>query len=254
MGKKGLGNIIVILIVLSLGLLGVIYYQYDKVKILELESFTKENNIKALNDTVRAEKNKIGQLQYTKQSLIADRDNISLLNKKLGDEVKNQKGQIIFLNSTVAKLKTDTSKVVIHDIQKISDSEYVITGSMENIYDSFNYRSVKFNSKIKVDSNRNVTVMNSKMEKDDFGFNIITGLKEENNNLRIFIRSDYPGLVFSKIDGALIDPRKSEVIKSFFPEKRWGLGVQAGVGIGIRNQVAPCLFVGIGVSYNFLMW
>lgn len=254
MEKKGSVSIILFLVALLLGAAVFGYYQYDKVKGLEFQDAIKENNIKALNDTVRVEKNEIGQLQYTKQSLIADKNNLSSLNKKLGDEVKNQKGEIIFLSSTVAKLRGDTNKVVVHEIEKISDSEYVISGSMENIYDTLNYRSVKFKSKIRVDSNRNVTVLNSKMEKDDFSFNVITGLKEENNNLRIFVRSDYPGLVFSKIDGALIDPRKSKTIKSFFPDKKWGLGFQTGVGLGICNQVTPCVFVGIGVSYNFLRW
>ena len=37
------------------------------------------------------------------------------------------------------------------------------------------------------------------------------------------------------------------------PPKRWGLGVQVGAGyFGIDKKLSP--YIGIGISYNFLMW
>ena len=245
---------IIIFLLLILGLISFCFYQNGKIQQLKIEESIKDNNIKALKDTVRTEANKSGEIQYSKQSLIATNKNLSDLNKQLGDEVKKQKGQIIFLSNSSGGIKIDTPKTIISNVKKTSDSEYIVTFDLENIYDTINYRSIKVNANIKIDSNKVLTITKSSISKDDIGFNIITGLKEENKNLRIFIRSDYPGLVFNKIDGALIDPRKSDVIKSFFPRKRWGVGIQAGVGIGINNEVKPCVFIGVGISYNLFTW
>jgi hypothetical protein len=252
--KSPLGKVIICALVVIAILSGFCFYQFGKIQQLEISEAIKDNNIKALNDTVRVEENKLGQIQYSKQALIADNTNLSSLNKKLGDEVKNQKGQILFLSSSQAGLKLDTPKIIIHDMQKLSDSEYVINLSLKNDYDSVNFRAIEVKTNILIDSNRMLSVVKSQMTKDNFSFNVITGLKEEKGNLRIFIRSDYPGLTFSKIDGALIDPRKSDVIKSFFPPKRWGIGFQAGAGIGVGKTVQPCVYMGVGVSYNFIRW
>lgn len=36
------------------------------------------------------------------------------------------------------------------------------------------------------------------------------------------------------------------------PTKRWGLGIQAGIGYNFTNQIRP--YIGIGVTYNILTW
>ena len=37
------------------------------------------------------------------------------------------------------------------------------------------------------------------------------------------------------------------------PPKRWGLGVQAGIGyFGTDKKISP--YIGIGISYNFFTW
>ena len=252
--KSPIGKIVMCALVIIAILSAFCFYQWGKINQLEVSESIKDNNIKALNDTVRVEENRIGQIQYSKQALIADNNNLSSLNKQLGNEVKNQKGQILFLTSSQGGIKLDTPKIIIHDMQKLSDSEYVVNLSLKNTYDSVNFRSIEVKTNLKVDSNRMLSVLKSQMTKDDFSFNVITGIKEEKNNLRIFIRSDYPGLTFSKIDGAIIDPRKSDVIKSFFPPKRWGVGFQTGVGIGVGRTIQPCVYMGVGVSYNFIRW
>lgn len=37
--------------------------------------------------------------------------------------------------------------------------------------------------------------------------------------------------------------------------KRWGVGIQAGYGIGLDNgKLSGCPYIGIGVSYNLINW
>jgi hypothetical protein len=82
------------------------------------------------------------------------------------------------------------------------------------------------------------------------GIKFYTGIKERERQIEIFVRSDYPGFSVSSIEGALIDPRKSEVIRSYFPPKKWGLGPQVGGTISREGKISP--YLGIGLSYNFI--
>ena len=42
-----------------------------------------------------------------------------------------------------------------------------------------------------------------------------------------------------------------ETVKTIKEKTRWGLGIQAGVGVGVKG-VSP--YVGVGVNYNLLSW
>lgn len=209
------------------------------------------SNLKALNDTVKLEKDKAGQIEFSKQSLIAENGSLKELNKNLDDQVKKEKGKVIYIESSTGEVN-DTPKTINYVLDKISDTEFSITSNLDVYYDSNNHRNFDVITTIKIDSNRNVTVLKSELAKDSLGFNIVTGLTQDGKNLRIFIRSDYPGLNFTKIDGSLIDPTKSDVIKSFFPNKKWSIGPQ--LGIGINSQLKAGFYVGFGLSYNIIQW
>jgi hypothetical protein len=206
-------------------------------------------NLKALNDTVRTERNKSEQLEYTKTSLIAGNGSLKELNKSLDSEAKKQKGKVIYIQASNGVIWNTTPSTITGNVT-FSDTTFTVAGLMDVYYDSSNYRSFKVMSTLKIDSARKITLLKTELVKDSLGFNIITGLQEEGKSLRIFIRSDYPGLVFTKIDGALIDPKKSDVIKSFFPNKKWSMGPQ--VGIGINSQMKTCLYIGFGIQYNLI--
>lgn len=39
------------------------------------------------------------------------------------------------------------------------------------------------------------------------------------------------------------------------PRKRWGLGIQAGIGGTIQNgRITAAPYLGVGISYNFIRW
>ena len=85
-----------------------------------------------------------------------------------------------------------------------------------------------------------------------------TGITESNDDeIEIFIKSDYPGFTPSDIQGAVIDPRKSEVISKYFPPKRWGISPY--VGYGIYGDLQKGTFghginIGIGITYDIIQW
>ena len=58
---------------------------------------------------------------------------------------------------------------------------------------------------------------------DELGLHLTTGLRETEEGLQVFVRSDYPGITFD-VDGAFLDPK-------YFVEpkpKKWGLGPMVG--------------------------
>lgn len=210
------------------------------------------SNLEALKDTIRIEKNKNGEIQYSKAALIAENGSLKELNSELHEEVKKQKGKVIYIQSSNGTITKDTSHQIHGTVKVINDTTFEISDSLTINYDSNNYKKFLVVTTISVDSNRKVKVLKTNLKKDDLGFNLVTGLKEENGKLRIFMKSDYPNLQFTKIDGALIDPKKSDVIRSFFPNKKWGLGIQGGYGI--NSQFRAGFYVGVGVQYNLWTW
>ena len=88
------------------------------------------------------------------------------------------------------------------------------------------------------------------ISKDEIQFSLITGLKEKDGNIEIFVRSTYPGFYVSKIDGAIIDPKKHPVLKNLNKTKRWGVGPYIGVGVGSNLKVTPQ--IGLGIQYSII--
>lgn len=245
-------NIMFVLAAVILGLVFLNLKQCNDKKDSNNKNAIYLSNLQALKDTVKIEKDKSGQIEFSKQALIAENGGLKDLNKSLDDQVKKEKGKVIYIETGTGKINSDTTKQIIGSIKEVNDTTYEISDSLTINYDSNNYKKLLVVTTINIDKNRNVKILKTKINKDNTGFNIITGLQEENDKLRIFLRSDYPDLQFTKIDGSLIDPKKSDVIKSFFPKKNWGLGIQGGVGI--TSQAKTGIYIGVGIQYNLLTW
>ena len=72
---------------------------------LESANLQANNNILALNDTVRVEKTKNGETQFIKNVLITDLKNLKDMNVDLYDEVKNQKNTIFYISQLTASIQ-----------------------------------------------------------------------------------------------------------------------------------------------------
>lgn len=238
--------VIVILILLYLK-------QCQSARDLKNENSIYMNNLEALKDTVRIEKNRAGQIEFSKQALISRNGDLEKLNKKLADEVKNAKGKVIYVQSASGTINnTQVEPQIITNTVKVYDKSTTVVGThIDTTFDDNNYRKLSLETIVKTDSGKIIS-STSQVKKDEIAFNIITGLKEEKGKIRIFIRSDYPGLSFSKIDGSLVDPHKSETLKKMFPPKRFGAGFM--IGYGLTQNMTPSFFVGAGIQYNIIRW
>lgn len=78
---------------------------------------------------------------------------------------------------------------------------------------------------------------------------IQVGLTED---YQIWVKSDNPYLKISNIKSFVVDGSK---IKQ--KTKRWGLGLQLGVGMqygGVNKHIDIGPYIGVGISYNILTW
>jgi hypothetical protein len=232
----------------------------DKEK-LEAELRMKENNLIALQDTVRVEKTKNGELQYVKTTLMADMNSLKELNKDLYDEVKNQKSQVYYISKITAEIRDK-----VNGFTPGGDHEYDPVTGNDNVTWKFDTtgtnwsRTISGNTSFKVTSSctgYKIEPKGSMLTDVNYKFGLITGLKESEKypgSLEIFINSTYPGMAFTDIQGSIVNP---DDFKKFLPSPkphRWVIGPYVGIGYGITLQknpiLAPVFNVGFGIQYK----
>lgn len=223
---------------------------------------TLKQNVFTLNDSLRTYKDKTGHLVYEKGALISENGDLKKLNVDLANEVKNLKDNPLVIIKTVVKVVHDTTYIEIKSTNPGRWNGNTFTQNFEwdlnNKYSLENYRLIEGNFDIYVDSTFKLSTSKMKIVKDEFSMGMSTGFTENKDGLlEIFVKSDYPGFKVSKLDGALIDPKKSDVLKKYFPPKRWGLGIYTGYGVSINPVTlspASGIQIGIGIQYNILQW
>lgn len=226
---------------------------------------TYKQNISALNDTMRSYKTKNGELVYEKYALISKINDLGGYSKELEEEIKKLKDNPI----VIVKYKTIVEHIpfgvpVYPDYENMSwssDSSYALLPfkwSYDTTYSNGNSRTLSGEFMVKMDTNTTTSIKNFIISEDKLNLSLTTGLTENKDGLvEIFITSDYPGFKPTNIEGTLIDPRESKVIKKYFPPKRWGVGIYGGYGINLNptnGDLGHGLQLGVGVSYNIIQW
>jgi hypothetical protein len=223
---------------------------------------TLKQNLFAMNDSIRTYKTKNGTLVYEKGALISENGNLKSLNKGLSDEIKYLKDNPIVVIQTKIVIKHDTIKVPVYVGVPIYHKDGSVTRELtwkyEKDFGKGNSRKLSGKLDVTVDTSMNLTSSPVHITNDEFSLAITTGLTENKDGLlEIFVKSDYPGFSVSELDGALIDPKKSEVLKKYFPPKKWSLGLYTGFGPYVdpfNAKVGVGVQVGIGLQYNLIQW
>lgn len=95
----------------------------------------------------------------------------------------------------------------------------------------------------------------------ELGMNLNLGLFQDKKTKKVSIiaDTDYPGITFTKLEGASImdDPKNKQALRSM--RKTWGLGLNLGYGAVVNpssGSVNLGPYFGLGLSYNpkFLQW
>lgn len=245
-----------VLIVIVIVLLLLTVYNCNKSRKLQVNNNILEQNTKALNDSVRISKNKVGDIEYSKNILISEKNDLKNLNSDLATELSKEKGKVSELTKYVVSIKNkpkDTVKVPNY-ITVYPDGVKGLKWDYEKIYDSVNYRKISGISKFKIDSTSlNIIPLNTEIINDEISFDVIQGLREKDGNVEMFVRSNFPGFELKDLNSVIINPETHPVLKKFTKKKRFGVGVYTGYGIYIDNFKGGVGFgaqIGVGVNYN----
>ena len=182
----------------------------------------------------------------------------------LQDE-KNKPPKVVI--KTVFKNKEDIDNVTINSTDLDSNGNGMLTFADTAQFDSTNYRYLggripyKFVFDV-IDSTYKMIPDFGTFELEQ-GMNLNVGLFQDDKTKKISIvaTTDYPGITFTKLEGADIMADKSKENRKLLRQMRkpWGLGINIGYGFVVdyaSGTMATGPFVGIGLSYTpkFLQW
>lgn len=219
-------------------------------------------NLEALKDTVTHYKEKNGQLVFEKTAFVTTQEGLKSLNKQLADQVEDLKLHPITVTKVVVKVVTDTVQVVVTTGKPYwgnnHTSEYIPANwNLDTTYSPGNYRNLSGSYVFEIDSNIHFKSHRFSIDHDEMGISFTTGIVEDRGKARIVVTSAYPKFKADSIQGALFDPTKSEIIKKFFPPKRWSFGPYIGYGayLDFKNARAGTAFnAGFSVNYSIFQW
>ena len=197
-----------------------------------------ENIIVQKEEQLTEYKNKVGELYVQNETYITDIKNLKISNTELYDEVKNLKENPIIVTKV-------TTKEVIKEI-KIHDTINVVG---DDTYDfGFSFRDQWFGLDGSSTINTRTLVSDTYIDSLYFNNELTLDLIEKGKEISFIVKSDNPYCQINKINGAVISPEKSKVLKKRFDDK-WC--VVAGVGPSVTMidgslKVVPAVNITIG--------
>ena len=223
-------------------------------------------NILALLDTIHVEKNKNKEQQFVIASYVTDVNNLEILNKELYNEVIAQRGEVISLNKVIYRLEQEADyfkkqinhmESIISQPVQINDTTYRITWEKRYDWDKLNYDIYRGETIVGLGKfglrhyDSDITYRISQVD-------LMFGQVVENGQLRIFVKTNYPGFTPQSLQGVLIDPNTNSYIKSLIKKKKWlpntlSIGVGPSFGYDILSTKIY-LGIGVNVNYNLLPW
>jgi len=215
-----------------------------------------EQNASALKDSIRVKTNKVGNLEFSKEILVAKhKSDLEGLNHRMAKMVKEYDGEINELMDLVATIKSDT--VIIDNTKLISlpNNTNGFTWSYNEVFDADNSRSFAGITKFKLDSLSNlITPLQTVITKDEIKFNITQGIRtRKDGKVEMFASSKYPKFAAEELNSVIIDPSTHPALDKFTREKRFKLGVYAGYGATINlstSNVTAGPQIGAGATYS----
>lgn len=246
-------NTKLILFILLVVAVGFAYGYRDAYVNQKAETQKQKDNIEALQDSVRTVTTKNGDLQQEKLALQSDTTQLRTLNAELADELQNQKGKVEQLTQLVGELEgqlgdveTDSGIVVESRTSPVGLSNYKFTWSKSDSGEGWS-KILEGYFIVQADSSYKPRIVENKITRDLLNMQIFTGIKTVDDKKTIFVRSTYPGLNFTDINGAVI----SEENEFGQTPSRWGIGVQLGYGYSVNSGLFEP-YIGVGVTYSLI--
>jgi hypothetical protein len=227
-------------------------YQCDSNRDLKDQAKIDEQNRLALTDSVRIIKNDLGEEISIKNVLIADKKELFSLNKDLANDLGKLEGKVKYISSIVTDIKNSEPIVITNTVKEYPDGLKELSWNYDKQFDENNSRKIEGSSKFVIDTTKKILKIVDKgtvITKDEMKIKLITGLTEIDGSYQIYVKTDYPGVKFDKIDGSVLD--KEMFIKPKEPSVIMGPSISAGMALNpITLQLQPQISLGISYTLN----
>ena len=243
---------IIILLILFFGA----KFAFDKYSALKTEVIIAQQNSNALADSLRISTNKVGDLEFSKQILIADNNNdLAELNQELDDANKKYDGKVHELSILKGQIKTDTVFVDNIVLVEYPDGTKGVKWSVVDVYDEDNSRYLEGVTKFSYNLTTNTfEALPSLITRDEINFELTQGLRTTSDGkVEMFASSTYPNFSVSELNSVIIHPKTHPSLKKFTKKKKFHLGVYGGYGVTgsiTTGQVMVGPQIGVGVTYT----
>lgn len=222
---------------------------------------------KAKNETLRisnnyeASRDSIKRYKLDEQTWRTEKQGYELTVDELKTEYADLLGKFKAEKNKPPKVVIKTEYVIEEHITEVP--VYVngdtITFNDTLKHDNVNYRILAGKIPYEIDTLKNKLITNHGNFNIETGMGLSLGLfkDEDTKKISILVDTDYPGVTFTKLEGASIldDPKNKPALRQL--RKNWSLGIQAGYGMTLNgNSINGAPYLGIGLSYSpkFLQW
>lgn len=192
-------------------------------------------NTAALDDSLRETRNRAGELESVRLTLIADVDDLKELNAELAEEARKEHGTVLALTRINAELRAEP----VDDIESVvTVGDSMVTIEWEYVSED----STRFLSGVTEYFTLDGTATTS-ITKDVLMLQIVTGFTERDDGMfETFARSDNSHAVLN-VQGAILKPKMV-----YQRKKHWSVGPFLGVALTGDGRIQPVL--GVGVTYG----
>lgn len=190
-------------------------------------------------DTTFVYKNKVGELYAARETYVADIKELKAANEELYKEWKNLKDHPIIIEKVQTVIRIDSVYV----------KDDIAVDTLSNTYTAnFNYTEKYCNISGATVFDMPNNVANTSIYNVEFPATFTTDVIEKDKKLYFLTKCDNPYVQINNIEGAIISPEQSKVLKSKF-NRPWGIMVGIGPSMTIIDntvKIYPALQVTIG--------
>jgi len=225
------------------------FTQCEKKKEALAEVAKQENNILALSDSVRYYKDETGEVTARKLALEMDVEQLEDTNSELLTELRKEKDEVSFLSTVNAQLRDSLGRVDTTSVMEIEEGEWRFDWSLTKSGERWSSQYSGF-TEFTIDTTGTPYNPNTVLSEHSIDMEITTGVTtNERGQKEIFVRTTYPNLTFTDINGVLLEdsPLREEERR-----RRWSLGPYIGYGMNTNGEFHPS--VGLSLNYNLFQW
>lgn len=210
--------------------------------------YDKSLNPIIVSDSTYNYTNKNDEEYVAKDIYVTTKKELEELNKELYNELKSLKDNPDVITKVKIVTKIDSIKTIPDTIIKqvsLKDTTYNL---LWHATESNNYYSINGYTNVKNDFTNFETQINELSIPSNLTIDII----DDNEKIKIIGKTDNPYINIINIDGVVVDPSKSKVLKKYYNQKKFNIGPTIGVGVTNDLKVKP--YFGIGISYGILQF